>query len=256
MQRAAFAAAGIEASYEAFDIAPDALAETLRALYREGFAGLNVTAPLKERAWPHLAGATPEATRVRSVNTLIRREDGWLGDATDGAGFAAWADEAALSLRGARVAILGAGGTARAIAPYVTGLGAASLVIAARDARRAVALAASAASGGPESPWKVRALSDAPGEGTITLLIRAISAGGEVSDESPWWRAVAPGGTVVDLNYGALAAESRARAAALGLRFEDGRGMLVHQGALAFARWTGRRAPLAPMRRALEEATG
>ncbi|HSQ61154.1 MAG TPA: hypothetical protein VLT84_12125, partial [Acidobacteriota bacterium] len=86
--------------------------------------------------------------------------------------------------------------------------------------------------------------------------VRALSVPEPVAGEDLWWGGIAPGGMVVDLNYGPRAEPSRRRAASLGLRFEDGRGMLLHQGALAFAYWTGRAAPLDAMRRALERALG
>ncbi len=255
MQRAAFTAEAIAATYELFDVAPDALATTLAALHREGYAGLNLTAPLKERAWPHLADATPEAERLRSVNTLIRCDAGWRGDVTDGAGFAAWAREAAVPFRGAAVALLGSGGAARAIAAYMGSLGAAAVVVGARHVGRAEALVGAVAGGGAGTEWGARLLSDGRPGRTITVLVRALSTGAFQPEESAWWDAVAPGGMVIDLNYGSLAAATRARAAASGIRFDDGRGMLLHQGALAFERWTGRKPPLEAMRRALEAAT-
>ena len=56
---------------------------------------------------------------------------------------------------------------------------------------------------------------------------------------------------VTDLVYKPLVTAVLARAQARGLRTVDGLGMLLHQGALAFERWTGRSAPLAAMRRGL-----
>jgi shikimate dehydrogenase len=254
MQRAAFAAVGLDAFYEAIDVPPDRLATELNRLHRAGYSGLNLTAPLKEQALRHLIGATPEAERLRAVNTLVRREQGWYGDATDGAGFAAWAREAALPLTGASVALLGSGGAARAVAPYLGDLGARSVVVVARDLRRAVAVAEDQLRGVSRTKWSARQLSSGPHAEGFTLLVRALSPGELQPDEAPWWATLATGATVVDLNYGPLANASRARAAKKGLRFEDGRGMLLHQGAQAFERWTGRRAPVEAMRRALAEA--
>jgi shikimate dehydrogenase len=47
MQNAAFAAAGIDATYVAIDVPPERLAATLAELHASGVAGLNVTLPHK-----------------------------------------------------------------------------------------------------------------------------------------------------------------------------------------------------------------
>ena len=104
MQAAAFAAAGLDAVYEAIEVEPGALGDALARLHRRGYAGLNLTAPHKERALRFAASVTPEAARLGSVNTLKRDAGGWAAHATDGLGFESWAREAPLPLREARVA--------------------------------------------------------------------------------------------------------------------------------------------------------
>lgn len=260
MQAAAFAASGLGAVYEAIDVEPGGLGGALERLHARGYAGLNLTAPLKERALRFAASVTPEGARLGSVNTMKRERGGWAAHATDGLGFEAWARGAALPFRGARVALLGAGGAARAIAPYLASLGAATVVIVARDAARAadvIAAAADAPGGAAWSaaPWEAGPAIEAPGDrGPFGAIIRSLSVTEPVPGEEAWWRGVAPGGIAIDLNYGPRAGVSRRRAEARGLRFEDGRGMLLHQGALSYAYWTGRPAPLEAMRRALEAA--
>ena len=64
------------------------------------------------------------------------------------------------------------------------------------------------------------------------------------------------GSTVIDLVYRPRRTAVLAAAEARGLRTVDGLGMLVHQGALAFERWTGQAPPVAIMRAALERALG
>src|SRR5262249_46660543 len=119
MQNAAFRGTGRDALYVALDVLPERLSDTLRILHAAGVMGLNLTAPLKEAAWPHLAGATEEAERVRAVNTLRWEAGGWMGDATDGAGFGDWMAALRIRVEGARVLLLGAGGAARSIAPWL-----------------------------------------------------------------------------------------------------------------------------------------
>lgn len=256
LQNAAFVAAGIDARYEAREAPPSELAAILDALHEEGYAGLNLTAPLKEIVWPLLRGATPEAEALRSVNTLKRVERGWEGHATDGPGFAAWAREADFVPRGARVLLLGAGGAARAVAPYLPALGAAAVTVVSRDSARAASVTALGERRNGGTAWSAMALAAAPERGPFDLLVRALSASALAAGESGWWGSLTPDAVVVDLNYGARAEAVGRVAAQAGLRHLDGLGMLLHQGALSFTYWTGRDAPLGAMRRALERAVG
>ncbi len=254
LQHAAFAAVGMAAVYEAREVTAEELGPALHALHDEGFAGLNLTAPHKEAVWPLLARATPEAELLRSVNTLKRSDAGWEGHATDGLGFAAWARELDLPVAGARVILLGSGGAAHAVAPYLAALGAAAVTVAARDASRAASVTARGDRRNGGTAWSASSLDSVVQEGGFDLLVRALSTTGLADGEAAWWGRLAAGAPVIDLNYGPRAAEIRHAAKAAGHPFEDGIGMLLHQGALSFTYWTDRAAPLEEMRRALAKA--
>ncbi len=107
MQNAAFAARGLDWSYVACDVEPDDLADALRGLAALGFAGANMTAPHK------LAAARLVDAEVRSVNTIVFRDDrveGWSTDTAILPGLAA-----------ARPVIIGDGGSATAFAEALPG---------------------------------------------------------------------------------------------------------------------------------------
>jgi shikimate dehydrogenase len=254
MQNAAFLALGLDASYETREVSPADLGEALAALHGEGFAGLNLTAPLKEAVWPLLVDSTAEAESLRSVNTLKRVATGWEGHATDGLGFAAWAREVSLVPRGARVLMIGAGGAARAAAPYLAVLGASAVTVVARSASRAAAVTTIGERRNGGTAWSAMALEDEPDEGPFDLLVRALSISELAPGEGAWWKSLAEGARIFDMNYGARCGAVRRAAGAAGLRHADGLGMLLHQGALSFAYWTGREPPIEAMRRALESA--
>ncbi|HET9952130.1 MAG TPA: shikimate dehydrogenase [Candidatus Eisenbacteria bacterium] len=256
MQDAAFRALGLDARYETREVEPRGLEEALETLHAEGYTGLNLTAPLKEAVWPLLRGATPEAESLRSVNTMKRLEQGWEGHATDGLGFAAWARDVSLVPRGARVLLIGAGGAARAAAPYLSALGASAVTVVARSASRAASVTALGERRNGGTGWSAMALGDAPEEGAFDLLVRALSVPDLAAGEAAWWNALAGDAMVFDMNYGARAGAVRRAAAAAGRRHADGLGMLLHQGALSFTYWTGQEAPLEAMRLALERAVG
>lgn len=256
MQNAAFRAAGVDAAYIALDVSPERLAEVLEGLHATGLSGLNLTAPHKEAAWALVLGSTEEAARSRAVNTLRREKSGWFGHATDGLGFAAWVRALDISLRGARVLLLGAGGAARSIAPVLASLEPASVCIVSRDGGRARTVAdglraiarpsmevtdaaiAEQAEPGKRHPWD--------------FMVRALSSTSVDAVESAWWARLDPKAPILDLNYGARAVKTRERATAGGHRFEDGLGMLLHQGALSYEFWIGEPAPLDAMRTALQ----
>ena len=131
-QNAALGAAGITTRYEALDVSYDALEPTLRALVRDGAAG-NVTIPHKERVAQLCDTLTPLAARLGAVNTWWSVNGRLHGDNTDVGGF----DDAVVHLLGnipvgAKVAVLGAGGSARAVVAAVSAWSNAHVAIWAR----------------------------------------------------------------------------------------------------------------------------
>lgn len=113
MQNAAFAARALDWAYVALDMPPERLAEALRGLAAQGFAGANVTAPHKEAAFRLCDEAFDLAREAASVNTLRFDEGRILGWTTD--------VEILRGLEAERPAIVGAGGAARAFAAALPG---------------------------------------------------------------------------------------------------------------------------------------
>jgi shikimate dehydrogenase len=253
MQNAAFRAAGQNAAYVALDVPPPRLAEALAGLHATGFAGLNVTLPHKEEALRLATAATEGAQAAGAANTLRRAEEGWEADATDGPGLLAWLGALGISAAGARVLVVGAGGASRSVAAALASSGASEITIVNRSAERAAAVASAARQGaGPRArvqaaPWA------GAGEaaGAFDFLVRAVSVLEVGAEERRWWKRVAPGGVVLDLNYGSRARAAREEARTMGIRFEDGLALLVEQGALSYEFWTGEPAPREAMREAL-----
>lgn len=248
IQNAAFRATGMNAVYVALDVPPGRLAEATRGLHAAGVAGLNLTAPHKEAAFPLASGHTSEALEARAVNTFRWEEGGWLGHATDGIGFSSWVMAERVGVSGKRVLLIGAGGAARSILPRLCSLGAAEVMVVSRTGARARALAQAIAGGGATSiaSASIRDEARAAGGGW-ELLIRAIPEASIAADEDRWWRSLNATAAVLDLNYGERSAAVRRRTLAEGRRHEDGIPLLVHQGAASFEFWTRRAAPLGAM---------
>ena len=108
---------GIEITYEAIKVEPIHFDTSVNRLFDEGYAGLNVTLPLKELAFNYADELTEDSNLSGSVNTLWK-EDGTIhGDSTDGRGLVRDLQEKKINLKNKEIVILGAGGAAKAIIP-------------------------------------------------------------------------------------------------------------------------------------------
>ena len=108
---------GIEITYEAIKVEPIHFDTSVDRLFDEGYAGLNVTLPLKELAFNYADELTEDSNLSGSVNTLWK-EDGTIhGDSTDGRGLVRDLKEKKINLKNKEIVILGAGGAAKAIIP-------------------------------------------------------------------------------------------------------------------------------------------
>jgi shikimate dehydrogenase len=260
---AAFRAIGLDARYEAWDVPPAELADALARLRADPAAlGGNVTVPHKAAVLPLLDEVRPDAAAIQAVNVLIRVGERWVGDSSDGAGFLRSLDEAGVDPAGRSVALIGAGGAARAVGWALARAGASRIAIVNRTSDRAQAVAGLLRRA--RGDLAVQVASDPRGLGGIDLWVQATSLGmrrgGVDPDETPVDAArlaAASGGAdpvAVDLVYRPRRTPFLAAADAAGLRTVDGVGMLLHQGAEAFEAWTGVAAPIAVMRNALAAA--
>ena len=116
MQNAAIKRLGLDAVYLALDVRPERLMDTLKIMAETGFAGVNLTVPLKEIAFRGLKDIDPAARRLGSVNTVKFNPDGMKGYSTDGQGFlAALKKVFNCTPRGRSICLLGCGGAGRAV---------------------------------------------------------------------------------------------------------------------------------------------
>lgn len=257
-QQAAFDHEHLPVRYELRDVAPGDLAEAVAALRADPDAiGANVTIPHKEAIGSLLDTVDEEATAVGAVNTIVRAGARLIGRNTDVTGFRSALELLVDGRQPPRdVLLLGAGGGARAVLAVLATSGAARIAIANRHLHRGEKLARAVSAAAPHLtlrpvPWHESVLAD---EATRAgLIINATSLG--LRGESPL-----PGGAfhagqlVIDLAYGPDETPLVRAARAGGAEAIDGREMLLGQGAAAFTLWTGRVAPIAVMRAALETA--
>jgi shikimate dehydrogenase len=251
MQGAAFAHLGLDAVYVALPVPPGRLAEGIRGAHALGFGGLNVTVPHKEAAVAACARLDDVAREVGAVNTLRRAADGWEGFNTDATACLALLAEAGVA-RGARALLVGAGGAARAAAWALLRAGA-RLRVAARRPEAAAALVEELAPGpGAAGVASLAELAREVDEADVVVNGTSVGLPGHEA-RLPAFR-FRRGQVALDFVYGPTAFARAAREA--GARLVSGEQILVRQGALAFALWTGRTAPEAAMAAAIAAPEG
>jgi shikimate dehydrogenase len=256
MQQAAFDSAGIDATYELWDRAPIVLADAIDEVRGDDFLGANVTIPHKERVVPMIDKLTEEAQATGAVNTLTREGRRLVGHNTDVPGFVAALDKLVGRQKMPRAAVvLGAGGGARAVVYGLIRAGFQRIIVFNRHLHRAEGMVKFFARSAAHMDLKAMPWHESIIESELAktkVLINATSIG-LASDVSPVPAEVVTADLLVlDLIYNRTRLLRDAEAA--GAATQDGETMLLHQGAAAFALWTGQPAPLDVMSQALAEA--
>ncbi|MCX6345611.1 MAG: shikimate dehydrogenase [Armatimonadetes bacterium] len=255
MHNAAIRALGLDFVYVPFHVLPENLEKAVNGIRALDIAGVNVTIPHKERIIKFLDEVSENARRIGSVNTVINERGRLRGESTDGAGFLRSA-EAVWGKIGGKVVILGAGGSAKAVA-YALGDAGCEVVIANRTFDRAMELAQAlkAAFGADKSRAVGLGGDDLEREiRGADLLVNTTSVGMHPHSDgipiSP--ELIGAGLKVYDLVYNPLETRLVREARANGAEAMTGLGMLIHQGAVSFEMWTGQNAPVEVMAKSVE----
>lgn len=241
MHNAAFRNMKMNAVYLAFDVQDlRAAMEGIRAL---GIKGLSVTIPHKEVIIPYLDEVDETVKEIGAVNTVINRDGGLVGANTDWLG-AIQAIEDFMDIKGKKVLVLGAGGSAKAVC-YGLKVKGAEFHIANRTGEKARRLAEEF--GG--------AWSDLSGLDEIDahVLINTTSVGMSPNDKvSPFpAHALKKFHVVMDIVYKPLETRLLKDARHADCITIDGLKMLLYQAVFQFQLWTGKKAPVDVMREAL-----
>lgn len=229
---------GLALSYDAVRVPAEDLARVLEEARGGRWDGLSVTIPHKQNALVLADRAEPRAARTGAANCLVRGTDGRLvAHNTDVEGIVQALAHGGVSLGGARVLLLGAGGAARAAAAAAREAGAARLWIANRHPTRSLDLAR--AFEGEAVPLTAEALATVLP--AVNIVLQATSVGLDAPADSPLppGCVLHDGLTVMDMVYRPLRTRLLREAEAAGARTLDGLWMLVFQGLAALRLWTG-----------------
>lgn len=271
MQNAGIAALGLDWRYVAFDVRPEELTTAIAGAKAMRFLGLNLTVPHKLFA-VDLMDTLDESARLWGAVNTVRFEARGTGGAwrplAEGGdapaeqiravGFNTDADAITQSLRedvgveprGARVLLLGAGGAGRTAALKLASEGATRLHLVNRTRAKAETVADEIRRRFPSTEVQVGYPA-----GDVDLVLNATSLGLRPEDELPFDAAQFPLGrtrAVYDMVYRPARTPLLAQAEVAGCRVANGLGMLLYQGVKALELWTGQKAPVTIMRKALE----
>jgi len=256
---------GINAVYLPLPCHPDQIAQGMQGFRALGFVGANVTIPFKEPMVKLVDELTPIARFMGSVNTLFWRDGKLWGTTTDPYGALKNLAEHGIDTRDRKIALLGNGGAARALAfallsaPALPECGPPrSVTLFGRNPEKLQELAQQLrAAGLGNSPsldvdvfenFTVRSKE-------FDLLINGTSVGMAPGvDEIPVSPdSLHPGLAVYDIVYNPEETRLLREAKLCGCKIIPGIGMLIHQGALSFSHWfPGQEVQVDVMREALE----
>ncbi len=245
---------GVNGSYEAIDVSPDALPGFFERLRAGEFAGGNVTIPHKEAVFVLCDHVDDLARKIGAVNTLIFRDGKVHGTNTDYLGFLGNLDAGAPGWdeRLENIAVLGAGGAARAIIVALQNRGVGHIHLFNRTLATAVRLAEEL--GGNISAHEYGFFNVPAPVLQLVVNTSAVGMHGTRFDEIDLSR-LPNSAVVTDIVYTPLETPLLADAKAQNLRTVDGLGMLLHQAVPGFAAWFGVTPQVTPQLRARVEAT-
>jgi shikimate dehydrogenase len=236
MHNAAFRAAGVDAVYLPLPaVDADDVLTFGRAL---GISGASITIPHKTTLVDLVDEVDETARRIGAINTVRVVDGRWVGANTDAAGFLSPL-RGHISLTGLRVAVLGAGGAARAVTAALGSSGC-RVTVYARNPAQAARLADQALF--EVAPWP-------PEPGSWDVLVNCTPIGMYPRvDDTPVPANQLSGRYVYDLVYNPSPTRLLREAAAAGCETIDGLDMLVAQAQEQFLWWTGTRPSAGVMR--------
>ena len=281
VHNAAFAATGIDWVFTAFEVPAGCGEAALEAMRVLGLAGLSVTMPLKAEVAEAADLRDDEVEVLGAANCIVPMGDGRLrASNTDAAGFVAGLRaDAGMGPDGLRVALLGGGGAARAVAWGLAAAGAADVAVINRTPSKAQAAADTANAAGQAGDAEHAGRAGEAGQagragltaqagrvgrtggvgrvGSINdiaaadIVVNATSVGMGADLSVPCDPTLLrPGQIAVDLVYEPLETAWLAALRRQGVEAHNGLSMLAYQAAAAFELWTGVEAPVEVMRQA------
>ena len=232
---------GIDGFYKAIEIKENNLEKFFKNLSKEGFVGVNVTVPYKQKVVKYLDNLSDKAIKIGAVNTVVVNKDGSLfGDNTDSYGFIENLKDQQPNINKLNkndiAIIIGAGGAARAIVVALLDEGFSSIKIINRTRRNAENLVEHLNGSIEVVNWNER--HDALENAVILINTTTLGMIGKPKLDIVLEKLTCSA-VVVDIVYSPLETELIKKAKFIGNPTVNGIGMLLHQARPAFESWFG-----------------
>lgn len=255
MHERAYEQLDLEASYQAYDVAPEKLEEAIQRMRKEGIAGFNVTIPHKVAVMDFLDEIDEEAKQIGAVNTILNQDGILTGYNTDGRGYIQSLRSLVGDLKKHRVLVLGAGGAARAVVAVLLQHDPQSIVIANRTEEKAETLI-NLFTHTTEVDLRSSSIAKAAArleEYTIIINTTSVGMSPHVEDMPISLERLSSQTVVSDLIYNPLETRLLKEAKKRGATTDNGVGMFVQQAILSIQHWTGLTPQEQPMRKSVLE---
>ena len=242
MVEAAFADKGLNYRYVTMKVEKDDLAPAMAAVKPMHLRGLGVTMPHKVAIIPYLDELSQAAAIIGAVNTVVVKDGKLFGENTDGKGFVQALKNKGVTPEGKNIAVLGAGGAAKAICVECALAGPASITVINRTAEKAEVLAKVIADNtNAKAAWEQWLPGHKIPAGT-DILINATSIGLHPNgNQKPDidYSSITANMTAADVVFNPVDTLFLQEAEKRGALAVNGLGMLACQGVLGFECWTG-----------------
>ena len=247
MMNAAFSYMNLDACYLAFQVETKKVSEAIAGIRALNFAGVNVTVPHKRSVIPYLDEVSPLAKKIGAVNTISIVKGHLKGTNTDFSGFIRSLKKLNFSPKKKTIALLGSGGSARALVAGLADAGALRVMLHNRTAERAEKLVTEFSQYFPLTQLEAVSLQTIH-ETPLDLLVNTTTVGMFSSDLPVDLKKCRKINLLADIIYRPSQTSLLKQAEELGINAVNGIDMLLYQGCDAFTFWTGKQAPEEVMR--------
>jgi shikimate dehydrogenase len=251
MHNAAFKSLSMDDVYIAYKVSSHELESSVESLRSVKISGFNVTIPHKIAVLQYLDEVDLLSRKAGAVNTVASIDGRFKGFNTDIQGFIQPLLNRGIDFRGLSVLLFGAGGSARAVVASLSSVtGISKLVVANRTYNKSSELSKQAELQGLTS--SVSMIEEAKVMAKrFDLIVNATSVGLQSNESILDIEDIDGSSTVYDLVYRPVMTKLLENAREKGARIIYGYEMLLEQGAQAFEIWTGLKAPIPAMKKAL-----
>ncbi|MED5515281.1 MAG: shikimate dehydrogenase [SAR324 cluster bacterium] len=247
MMNAVFSYMNLDACYLAFQVETKKVSEAIAGIRALNFAGVNVTVPHKSAVIPYLDEVSPLAKKIGAVNTISNVKCRLKGTNTDFSGFIRSLKTLNFSPKKKTIALLGSGGSARALVAGLADAGALRVMLHNRTAERAEKLVTEFSRYFPMTQLEAVSLQTIH-ETPLDLLVNTTTVGMFSSDLPLDLKKCRKINLLADIIYRPSQTSLLKQAEELGINAVNGIDMLLYQGCDAFTFWTGKQAPEEVMR--------